>query len=72
MSLIEREFYLGAMRFNVDEDLVFAGEWDEKYLPDGLGTCYFKNFDEVKPCYFQHGKPQAHFEIPEIRLDGVH
>lgn len=70
-AILEREFYLGAMRYNVDDNLLFAGGWDENYLPNGAGNCFFKRIDEVKPCFFNHGKPQAKFDIPKPSLDGA-
>lgn len=53
---IQREYYIGKMRFDVDEQLRFAGRADEEFLPNGKGACYLKETDSVFPCHFSHGK----------------
>lgn len=55
-SPVEREFYLGRMRYRISETLLYAGSYDEEYLPHDSGVCYYSDVDEVYPCVFEHGE----------------
>ena len=65
---IQREYYLGKMRFEVDEQLRFAGKADEEFLPHGKGACYLKDTDSVFPCHFSHGKIKPLIATPRPQV----
>jgi hypothetical protein len=64
---IQREYYLGKMRFDVDEQLRFAGKADDEFLPNGKGVCYLKGTDSVIPCHFSHGKIKPLIATPKLQ-----
>lgn len=63
---IQREYYLGKMRFDVDEQLRFAGKADDEFLPNGKGVCYNKGIDSVFRCNFNHGKLKPLITKPRL------
>jgi|GEM_PF-1788369 len=65
---IQREYYLGKMRFDIDEQLRFAGTADEDFLPNGKGACYSKTTDSVFPCRFSHGKIKPLIATPGLQV----
>ncbi len=54
----EQEYYQGWARFNITENLIFAGSIKE-FKPNGTGACYMKNENQVFPCEFEDGEPKG-------------
>lgn len=53
---LQREYYLGHMRYKLNESLVYAGGWNENYLPHGKGLCYHIDLNAIRPCQYKNGQ----------------
>ena len=66
---LQREYYLGNLRYKLDDSLIYAGGWNENYLPHGKGLCYHIDLNAIRPCKYENGQLKNEVKVqPDLTL----
>lgn len=60
--------FRGAIRTQVNDDLLFAGQITKQYEAHGKGSCYSQKEDRVWPCEFENGSLKTTEPIISVTL----